>query len=62
MNEKTTTNEIFGIRLRDLRKQNGYTIEQFAATIGVAKSTLGYYENEFTPIFSSTGPGVKVRT
>ena len=46
MNEKTTTNEIFGIRLRDLRKQNGYTIEQFAAKIGVAKSTLGYYENE----------------
>lgn len=46
MNEKTTTNEIFGIRLRDLRKQNGYTIEQFAAKIGIAKSTLGYYENE----------------
>lgn len=46
MNEKITTNEIFGIRLRDLRKQNGYTIEQFAAKIGVAKSTLGYYENE----------------
>ena len=43
MNEKITTNEIFGIRLRDLRKQNGYTIEQFAAKIGVAKSTLGYY-------------------
>lgn len=46
MNGKTTTTEIFGIRLRDLRKQNGYTIEQFAAKIGIAKSTLGYYENE----------------
>lgn len=46
MSDKYTTNEIFGIRLRDLRKQNGYTIEQFAAKIGVAKSTLGYYENE----------------
>lgn len=46
MNEKTTTKELFGIRLRDLRKQNSYTIEQFAAMIGVAKSTVGYYENE----------------
>ncbi len=46
MSDKLTTNEIFGIRLRDLRKQNGYTIEQFAAKIGVAKSTVGYYENE----------------
>lgn len=46
MSDKNTTNEIFGIRLRDLRKRNGYTIEQFAAKIGVAKSTLGYYENE----------------
>ena len=46
MNKTTTTNEIFGIRLRELRKQNGYTIEQFAEKIGVAKSTLGYYEND----------------
>ena len=46
MSDKLTTKEIFGIRLRDLRRQNGYTIEQFAAKIGVAKSTLGYYENE----------------
>ncbi len=46
MSDKLTTNEIFGIRLKDLRKQNGYTIEQFAAKIGVAKSTVGYYENE----------------
>lgn len=43
---KATTNEVFGIRLKELRKQNGYTIEQFAAKIGVAKSTVGYYENE----------------
>ena len=27
MNDKLTTKEIFGIRLRDLCKQNGYTIE-----------------------------------
>lgn len=46
MSDTLTTKEIFGIRLRDLRRQNGYTIEQFAAKIGVAKSTLGYYENE----------------
>lgn len=46
MSDKLTTKEIFGIRLRDLRRQNGYTIEQFATKIGVAKSTLGYYENE----------------
>ena len=46
MSKVTTTNEIFGIRLRELRKQNGYTIEQFAEKIGVAKSTLGYYEND----------------
>ncbi len=52
MNEKSTTNEIFGIRLKDLRKQNGYTIEQFAAKIGVAKSTVGYYccTNETFPV------------
>ena len=46
MSDKLTTKEIFGIRLRDLRRQNGYTIEQFALKIGVAKSTIGYYENE----------------
>lgn len=46
MNPKNTTNEIFGVRLKALRKQNGYTIEQFAKEIGVAKSTVGYYENE----------------
>ena len=46
MNKTTTANEIFGIRLRELRKQHGYTIEQFAEKIGVAKSTLGYYEND----------------
>ena len=46
MSNKLTTKEIFGIRLRDLRRQNGYTIEQFATKIGVAKSTIGYYENE----------------
>lgn len=46
MSDKLTTKEIFGIRLKDLRRQNGYTIEQFAAKIGVAKSTVGYYENE----------------
>ncbi len=43
---KSTTNAVFGKRVKELRKSNGYTIEQFAAKIGVAKSTVGYYEND----------------
>lgn len=46
MSNKLTTKEIFGIRLKDLRREKGYTIEQFAEKIGVAKSTIGYYEND----------------
>ena len=37
---------MFGKRLRELRKENGYTIEQFADMVGISKSTLGYYEND----------------
>ena len=37
---------MFGKRLKELRKENGYTIEQFADMIGISKSTLGYYEND----------------
>lgn len=32
--------------MRELRKENGYTIEQFADVVGISKSTLGYYEND----------------
>ena len=31
---------------KELRKANGYTIEQFADMVGISKSTLGYYEND----------------
>ena len=43
---KNTCIEVFGKRLKELRKENGYTIESFAEVVGIAKSTLGYYENE----------------
>ena len=43
---KTPSVEVFGKRLKELRKANGYTIEQFAAMVGISKSTLGYYEND----------------
>ena len=46
MENKNTTSEVFGKRLKELRKSNGYTIEQFADMVGIAKSTLGYYEND----------------
>lgn len=42
---KTTCVEVFGKRLKELRKANGYTIEQFAEAVGISKSTVGYYEN-----------------
>ena len=44
--EKNTCVEVFGKRLKELRKANGYTIEQFADMVGISKSTLGYYEND----------------
>ena len=43
---KNTCEQVFGKRLKELRKENGYTIEQFADMIGISKSTLGYYEND----------------
>ena len=46
MESKNTCVEVFGKRLKGLRKANGYTIEQFAAMVGISKSTLGYYEND----------------
>ena len=45
MESKSTCVEVFGKRLKELRKVNGYTIEQFAEAVGISKSTVGYYEN-----------------
>ena len=45
MESKNTCVEVFGKRLKELRKANGYKIEQFADMVGISKSTLGYYEN-----------------
>ena len=45
MESKNTCIEVFGKRLKELRKANGYTIEQFAEAVGISKSTVGYYEN-----------------
>ena len=46
MESKNTCVEVFGKRLKEMRKANGYTIEQFADMVGISKSTLGYYEND----------------
>lgn len=46
MESKNTCVVVFGKRLKELRKANGYTIEQFADMVGISKSTLGYYEND----------------
>ena len=46
MESKNTCVEVFGKRLKELRKSNGHTIEQFADMVGISKSTLGYYEND----------------
>ena len=46
MESKSTCVEVFGKRLKELRKANGYTIERFADMVGISKSTLGYYEND----------------
>ena len=45
MESKNTCVEVFGKRLKELRKANGYTIEQFAEAVEISKSTVGYYEN-----------------
>ena len=41
MESKNTCVEVFGKRLKELRKANGYTIEQFADMVGISdrKST-----------------------
>ena len=39
MESKNTCVEVFGKRLKELRKANGYTIEQFAEAVGISKST-----------------------
>ena len=41
---KNTCEQVFGKRLKELRKEHGCTIEQFADMVGISKSTLGYYE------------------
>ena len=45
MESKNTCIEVFGKRLKELRKANGYTIEEFAELVGISRSSLGYYEN-----------------
>ena len=45
MENKNTYTGVFGKRLKELRKANGYTIEEFAGLVGISKSSLGYYEN-----------------
>ena len=45
MENKIACTDVFGKRLKELRKANGYTIEQFAEIVGIAKSSVGYYEN-----------------
>ena len=36
----------FGKRLRELRKEKGYTQAEFAARVGIAQNTLSQFENE----------------
>ena len=43
---KNTCEQVFGKRLKELRKEHGCTIVQFADMVGISKSTLGYYEND----------------
>ena len=43
---KNTCEQVFGKSLKELRKEHGCTIEQFADMVGISKSTLGYYEND----------------
>ena len=43
---KNTCEQVFGTRLKELRKEHGCTIEQFADMVSISKSTLGYYEND----------------
>ena len=43
---KNSCEQVFGKRMKELRKEHVYTIEQFADMVGISKSTLGYYEND----------------
>ena len=36
---KNTCEQVFGKRLKELRKEHGYTIEQFADMVGISKAT-----------------------
>lgn len=38
--------EIFSARLKELRKESGLTIEEFANEVGISRSSIGYYENQ----------------
>lgn len=44
--EKNNYGEIFSRRLRALRKELGFTVEDFANKVDVSKSSIGYYENQ----------------
>ncbi|HAP3748828.1 TPA: helix-turn-helix transcriptional regulator [Enterococcus faecalis] len=39
------TNKIFGLRLKQLRKEKGITLDALADSIGTTKTTLSRYEN-----------------
>lgn len=39
------TNKLFGLRLKELRKEKGVTLENLAESIGTTKTTLSRYEN-----------------
>lgn len=39
------TNKIFGLRLKQLRKEKGITLDSLADSIGTTKTTLSRYEN-----------------
>ena len=38
--------EIFSRRLKELRLERGFTIEEFANKVGISKSSVGYYESQ----------------
>lgn len=38
------------IRIRELRKQKGYTLDEFSNMLGIARATLGFWEQgKFQP-------------
>lgn len=38
--------EIFNRRLKELRLERGFTIEEFTNKVGISKSSVGYYESQ----------------